>query len=87
MKRTIDDILNLCDSRYTLVNAVSAKARELADSAELHGEPMSKKPVITVLDNLKAGRYTIARQGERASLYRSGGFEVTISRAEEEEYM
>lgn len=79
MKRTIDDIFDLCDSRYTLVNAVSSKARELADDAELHGQSMDKKPVITVLDRLKAGRYTIARQGERASLYRLGDFEITIS--------
>lgn len=86
MRRTIDDIFDLCNSRYTLVNAVSSKARELAEDAELRGELMEKKPVITVLDHLKTGRYTIAKHGERASLYRSGDFEVTISQLEEQEY-
>ena len=86
MQRTIDEIFDLCDSRYSLVTAVSAKARELASKAEARGETMKNKPVIEVLNNLRSGRYTIAKEGDRAPIYRDKNFEITIS-SDEDDYI
>ena len=83
MQRTIDDILALCDNRYALVNAVSSKARTLSEDAEDKGYLLQKKAVVEVLDNLKSGRYTIAKSGDRASIYQTKTFELTISSDDE----
>ena len=58
-KRTIDDIFEMCDSRYSLVNAISKKAREIADEAENNHDVLYRKPVNMVIDRLLDGRATI----------------------------
>ncbi len=59
IKRTIDDIFNMSDSRYSLVNAISRKAREIADEAENNNDVLYRKPVNMVIDRLLDGRATI----------------------------
>lgn len=58
-KRTIDDIFDMSDSRYSLVNAISRKAREIADEAESNNDVLYRKPVNMVIDRLLDGRATI----------------------------
>ena len=57
--RTIDDIFEMSDSRYSLVNAISKKAREIADEAETNNDVLYRKPVNMVIDRLLDGRATI----------------------------
>ena len=51
--RTIDDIFEMSDSRYSLVNAISKKAREIADEAESNNDVLYRKPVNMVIDRLQ----------------------------------
>ena len=57
--RTIDDIFEMSESRYSLVNAISQKAREIADEAEANEDVLYRKPVNMVIDRLLDGRATI----------------------------
>ena len=57
--RTIDDIFEMSDSRYSLVNAISKKAREIADEAESNNDVLYRKPVNMVIDRLLDVRATI----------------------------
>ena len=57
--RTIDDIFEMSDSRYSLVNAISKKAREIADEAESNNDVLYRKPVNMVIDRLLDGRAII----------------------------
>ena len=57
--RTIDDIFEMSDSRYSLVNAISKKAREIADEAESNNDVLYRKSVNMVIDRLLDGRATI----------------------------
>ena len=57
--RTIDDVFEMSDSRYSLVNAISRKAREIADEAESNNDVLYRKPVNMVIDRLLDGRATI----------------------------
>lgn len=59
INRTIDDIFEMSDSRYSLVNAISRKAREIADEAESNKDVLYRKPVNMVIDRLLDGRATI----------------------------
>ena len=59
INRTIDDIFEMSDSRYSLVNAISRKAREIADEAENNNDVLYRKPVNMVIDRLLDGRATI----------------------------
>lgn len=59
INRTIDDIFDMSDSRYSLVNAISRKAREIADEAESNNDVLYRKPVNMVIDRLLDGRATI----------------------------
>ena len=59
LNRTIDDIFAMSDSRYSLVNAISRKAREIADEAETNNDVLYRKPVNMVIDRLLDGRATI----------------------------
>lgn len=59
INRTIDDIFEMSDSRYSLVNAISRKAREIADEAESNNDVLYRKPVNMVIDRLLDGRATI----------------------------
>ena len=57
--RTIDDIFEMSDSRYSLVNAISKKAREIADEAQSNNDVLYRKPVNMVIDRLLDGRATL----------------------------
>ena len=57
--RTIDDVFKMSDSRYSLVNAISRKAREIADEAESNHDILYRKPVNMVIDRLLDGRAVI----------------------------
>ena len=59
INRTIDDIFEMTESRYSLVNAISKKAREIADEAESNNDMLYRKPVNMVIDRLLDGRATI----------------------------
>lgn len=59
--RTIDDVFEMSDSRYSLVNAISRKAREIADEAESNHDVLYRKPVNMVIDRLLDGRAVIER--------------------------
>ena len=59
INRTIDDIFDMTESRYSLVNAISKKAREIADEAESNNDVLYRKPVNMVIDRLLDGRATI----------------------------
>lgn len=59
ISRTIDDVFEMSDSRYSLVNAISKKAREIADEAESNNDVLYRKPVNMVIDRLLDGRATI----------------------------
>lgn len=59
INRTIDDVFEMSDSRYSLVNAISRKAREIADEAENNNDVLYRKPVNMVIDRLLDGRATI----------------------------
>lgn len=58
-KKTIDDIFEMSDSRYSLVNAISKKAREIADEAQSNNDVLYRKPVNMVIDRLLDGRAII----------------------------
>lgn len=60
-KKTIDDIFEMSESRYSLVNAISRRAREIADEAESNKDILYRKPVNMVVDRLLDGRATIMR--------------------------
>ncbi|MBQ4313531.1 MAG: DNA-directed RNA polymerase subunit omega [Clostridia bacterium] len=62
MKKTVDDIFAMSESRYALVNLIADKARELAEDAEKRKEPMEQKPVNVVVNNLLTGKSVIVKQ-------------------------
>ncbi|MDR1002367.1 MAG: DNA-directed RNA polymerase subunit omega [Oscillospiraceae bacterium] len=64
MRKTIDDLLAMCDSRYVLVDAISRKARKIADEAEIRGLSLTDKPVNIVLNSLFDGNAEIKNKGE-----------------------
>ena len=81
--RSIDEVFEMCDSRYTLVTVVAKRAREIAEEAEKRKQPLTEKPVNIVLDNLKSGKSTIVRPGSPTKIYRDEDFEVSIMSAED----
>lgn len=84
-KRTMDEVLHLCESRYELVNVISAKARDLADKAEEEHIILTEKPVNMVIANLLNGTSAVVEQDGVASVYSDGDFELTVSAAEDSE--
>ena len=76
-ERTIDDVFNMCDSRYELVNLIAQRARVIAEDPNKRG--MVEKPVNVVLDNLLVGRSVICKANSAATLYSEGDFELTVS--------
>ena len=76
--KSIDEVFKMCESRYTLVTLVAKRAREIAEEAGKHDEPLTEKPVNIVLGNLKSGKSTIVKPGSPTSLYRDEDFEVSI---------
>lgn len=43
-------------NRYMLVNVVARRARQIAQSAEEHGEVLEEKPVTIAIDEVAAGK-------------------------------
>ena len=87
--RTIDDIFEMSDSRYSLVNAISKKAREIADEAESNNDVLYRKPVNMVIDRLLDGRATIEHIEPEEEEYHShelpvSGMNYTIEQEEDE---
>ena len=83
MKYSIDEVYDMCESRYALVNLVAERARELSDDALKRKEPLLEKPVNIVIGNLRSGRSAIVSPNGAANLYRDVDFEVNISGEEE----
>ena len=54
------DLVNKVGSRYLLVNLVSKRARMIANDAEKNGDPLTKKPVSSAIDEVYTGKLTIA---------------------------
>ena len=75
----MDEVLHLCESRYELVNVISAKARDLADKAEEEHLILTEKPVNMVIANLLNGTSAVVENDGAASVYADDGFEVSIS--------
>jgi DNA-directed RNA polymerase subunit omega len=55
----MSDLVNKVGSRYLLVNLVSKRARMIANEAEKNGEPLTKKPVSSAIDEVYTGKLTI----------------------------
>lgn len=82
-KRTIDDIFEMTDSRYALVEAVAKRARDIADEAEEKGEVLNKKPVNIVIDKLLEGKSVVAKPNAASKIFEDDAFELTISVSED----
>lgn len=82
-KKNMDDILTLSDNRYSLVNTIAKRAREIAEDADNKKIQLLEKPVNIVIANLKSGRSTLVKKDSSASLYKEKDFEVSISVSEE----
>ena len=47
-------------NRYLLVNVVARRARQIADEAENLGEPMNEKSVTMAIEEVAAGKISVA---------------------------
>ena len=50
------DLLKKVPSRYQLVNVVASRAREIANEAEIAGEPLDDKPVSIAIQEVADGK-------------------------------
>ena len=55
-KRTIDDVYEMTDSRYSLVNAISRRARELSEEGLDSNDRYYRTPGNLVIDRLLSGQ-------------------------------
>ena len=46
-------------NRYMMVNVVARRARQIAQEAEVNGEPLEEKPVKTAVEEIASGKYKI----------------------------
>lgn len=53
------DLIEKVGSRYLLVNLVSRRARDIAETAEEQGEVLEKKPVSSAIDEVYTGKLTV----------------------------
>ncbi len=83
MKYSIDEIYDMCESRYALVNLVAERAREISEDALRRKEPLLEKPVNIVIGNLKSGRSAIVSPNGTANIYSDVDFEVNLSGEDE----
>ena len=44
-------------NRYMMVNVVARRARQIAQEAEVNGEPLEEKPVTLAIDEVAEGRF------------------------------
>lgn len=58
------DLVNKVGSRYLLVNLVAKRARKIASEAEDMGEPLTKKPVSSAIDEVFTGKLTINKEDQ-----------------------
>lgn len=56
LRPAMSQILKEDESAYAFVVAVAKRAREIADQAELDGEPITEKPVKLAVDDFAAGK-------------------------------
>lgn len=47
-------------NRYLLVNVVARRARQIAEAADVAGEPLDEKPVTSALNEVAGGKITAA---------------------------
>ena len=47
-------------NRYLLVNVVARRARQIAEAADVAGEPLDEKPVTSALNEVADGKITAA---------------------------
>ena len=45
------------ENRYLLVNVVARRARQIAQEAEVNGEPLEEKPVTLAIDEVAEGLF------------------------------
>lgn len=55
----MNDLVSKVGSRYLLVNLVAKRARKIASEAERDGEPLTKKPVSSAIDEVYTGKLTV----------------------------
>ncbi len=55
----VADLVNKIGSRYMLVNLVAKRARKIAAEAEKAGEPLTKKPVSSAIDEVYTGKLSV----------------------------
>ena len=53
------DLIEKVGSRYLLVNLVSRRARNIAETAEEQGDVLEKKPVSSAIDEVYTGKLTV----------------------------
>ena len=53
------ELMDKVGSRYMLVNAVAARAREIADEAEANNEIIEEKPVSMAIDEIYTGKLIV----------------------------
>ena len=64
LKPSADLILNPKQSRYSLVVAVSKRAREIASDAEMRGEIVVEKPVDLAVQEFLQHKFVIIEHSE-----------------------
>ncbi len=55
----MNDLVSKVGSRYMLVNLVAKRARKIASEAEREGEPLTKKPVSSAIDEVYTGKLSV----------------------------
>lgn len=55
----MNDLVSKVGSRYLLVNLVAKRARKIASEAERDGEPLTKKPVSSAIDEVYTGKLSV----------------------------
>ena len=58
------DLIEKVGSRYLLVNLVSRRARDIAETAEEQGDVLEKKPVSSAIDEVYTGKLTVVSKDE-----------------------
>ena len=58
------DLIEKVGSRYLLVNLVSRRARDIAETAEEQGDVLEKKPVSSAIDEVYTGKLTVVPKDE-----------------------
>jgi len=53
---SLSDLLKHVNSRYTLVNIIAQRARQIAEEHEKNGEPLKKKPVSMAIEEIASGK-------------------------------